>query len=227
MAPQNRPQPDERLPLPPLGHGPGGDRGHGVHEGHHVEEEADDGRAADVAMASPDRAKPPCHRNTQLPLPMSASPTRLGVAEVVARQQVAVAAEHEGVADEEVADEAEAEDGEVRRHHVGGVLGTAEAGLDQGEAGLHEDDEHGADDDPEQVGLLPEGGDRLGGIDVLRAGDARCGEDQGAREGQPQSCFPPDRHAGSRVTTRANGHGYAFLSDVPEEEAGRRCLTRW
>ena len=38
--------PDEGVPLPPLGHGPGGDRGHGVHEGHHVEEEADDGRAA-------------------------------------------------------------------------------------------------------------------------------------------------------------------------------------
>ena len=59
------------------------------------------------------------------------------------------------------------------------------------------------------------------GIGVLRAGDARSEEDQGAREGQPQSCFPPERHAGSRVTTRANGHGYVFLSDVP----GERGLT--
>ena len=37
------------------------------------------------------------------------------------------------------------------RHHVGRVLGPAEAGLDQGEPGLHEDHEHRADHDPQQV----------------------------------------------------------------------------
>ena len=37
------------------------------------------------------------------------------------------------------------------QHDVGGVLRPAESGLDQGEAGLHEYDEHRADDDPEQV----------------------------------------------------------------------------
>ncbi len=53
------------------------------------------------------------------------------------------------------------------RHHVGGVLGPAEAGLDEREARLHEDDEHRADDDPEQVDLLPSSGDRLDRINVL------------------------------------------------------------
>ena len=67
-------------------------------------------------------------------------------------------------ADEEEADEAEAEDGEVRAHHVGGVLGPAEAGLDEGEAGLHEDDEDGADDHPQQVDVLPEDDH---GVDLL------------------------------------------------------------
>jgi hypothetical protein len=63
----------------------------------------------------------------------------------------AVAAEHEGVAADEEGDEPQAEDGKVRRHHMGGVLGPAEAGFDKSEAGLHEDDQHSADHDPQQV----------------------------------------------------------------------------
>ena len=45
----------------------------------------------------------------------------------------------------------EAEDRQVRRHHVRRVLRPAEAGLDHGETGLHEDHQRRADDDPQQV----------------------------------------------------------------------------
>jgi hypothetical protein len=108
---------------------------------------------------------------------------------------------------------------------VGCVLGTAEPGLDQREAGLHEDDEHRADDDPQQVGLLAEAGDGLGRVDLLRAGDAGHGQDQGAGDGDPDPCLPPQRHAGSRFVTSANGHGCVFLCSTFETQVGRRCLT--
>ncbi len=68
---------------------------------------------------------------------------------------------------------------------MGGVLGPAEAGLDQREAGLHEDDQHCPDDDPEQVDLLTQRGDRLDRVNVLGCG--RTGEqaDQTARHDEP------------------------------------------
>jgi len=46
-----------------------------------------------------------------------------------------------------------------------GVLRPTEAGLDEGETSLHEDDQHRADDDPQQVHLLCGGGDGCG-IDI-------------------------------------------------------------
>ena len=46
----------EALPLPPLGHGAGRDGGHGVHERHHVEEEA--GGGARTARAWPVEPRP-------------------------------------------------------------------------------------------------------------------------------------------------------------------------
>ena len=61
------------------------------------------------------------------------------------------------------------------RHHVGRVLGPAEAGLDEREARLHEDHQHGADDDPQQVDVLAEHGDRVG---VLGVGDRRDQRDR-------------------------------------------------
>ncbi len=88
------------------------------------------------------------------------------------------------VADEEEADEAEAEDGEVRRHDVGGVLGPAEAGLDEGEAGLHEDHQDGADDDPQQVDLSAERGGRVSG--VLR--ECRCCEREHQHADDARAC---------------------------------------
>ena len=54
-APQKRPQIDEAAPLPALGHRPGRDRGRGVHEGHHVEEEAEQRRRDAVAATAPSR----------------------------------------------------------------------------------------------------------------------------------------------------------------------------
>ena len=142
--------PDEGVPLPPLGHGAGRDRGDGVHEGHHVEEEAEHARRDLVARRARSRR----------PTGTSSCRCRSARRRAARRSRDVGAearpAEGERVADEEEADEAEAEDGEVRRHHVGGVLGPAEAGLDEREAGLHEDHEDGADDDPEQVDLLAE-----------------------------------------------------------------------
>ena len=191
MAPQNRPQPTNAFHFHRSAMAPGGDGGHGVHEGDHVEEEADDGRPAgadDRVARQREAALPQEH-------PAAAADQRvaegLRVAEVVAGQHVAVAAEHEGVADQEEPDEAEPEDGEVRRDHVGGVLGTAEPGLDQREPGLHEDDEHGADDDPQQVGLLAERGHRLGRVDVLGTGRPGRGQDQAAAMASPIPTFRP------------------------------------
>ena len=98
-----------------------------------------------------------------------------------AEGRVAEAAEGEREADEEEADEAETEDGEVGRHHLGGVLLLGESGLDEREAGLHEDHQDGADDHPEQVGRFTESND---GVDLLGkrlAGDQEGG-DGGADE---------------------------------------------
>jgi hypothetical protein len=81
-------------------------------------------------------------------------------------RRVAEAAEHDRVADQEEADEAQAEDGEVGAHHVRRVLRPAEAGLHQREAGLHEDHEHRTDDDPEVVQCQIGVGDALDRIDV-------------------------------------------------------------
>ena len=141
---------DERLPLPPLGHGAGRDRGGGVHEGDHVEEEAGDRGATGLADVTEREAALPQEH------PVAGADEVAADGGVVADERRRVAAEHEGVPDEEVGDEPETEDGEVRRHDVGGVLRPAEAGLDEREAGLHEDDEHGADHDPQEVHLRAE-----------------------------------------------------------------------
>ena len=57
-----------------------------------------------------------------------------------------------------------------------------EAGLDEREAGLHEDDEHGADDDPQQVGRFAESDD---GVDLLGeglTGDHQSGDERRRRD---------------------------------------------
>ena len=83
------------------------------------------------------------------------------------------------------------------RHHVRRVLGPAEAGLDEREAGLHEDDEHRADDDPEQVHLDAQS---RRCILALGLGTGRCrsderqDHDQCGHEGPPRS-FPEPFHA--------------------------------
>jgi hypothetical protein len=88
---------------------------------------------------------------------------------------------------------------------VGRVLGAAEPGLDQCEAGLHEDHQDGADHDPQQVGLLAQRIDRRDrvGIGILRAGDRGRQQDGGAGYCETDPYLPPERHAGSRTVTRA------------------------
>ena len=212
----------EALPLPPLGHGPRRDGRGGVHERDHVKEEPEE-RGADVLAAQGEAALPEEDPVVGTDEGGVGSARRGAEAEVEAGQVVGEPAEHEGVADQEEGDEADAEDGEVRRHDVGGVLGAAEAGLDQGEAGLHEDDEDGTDDDPEQVDLLAEKGDRFSFL--LRAGHA--GHDQGGDAGDADGGeelalhpLPPSlvEHI-CRIPFVARGTGCRCKA------AGRRCLT--
>ena len=62
--------------------------------------------------------------------------------------------------------------------------------------GLHEDDEHGADDDPQQVRLDPEVGHRLHRIDLfLRPGDNGRQADEGRDQGSTyEELAPHQRH---------------------------------
>ena len=61
------------------------------------------------------------------------------------------AAAHEREAADEEAEHAERVHREVHRHRVRGVLGADQAGLDQREARLHEDDEEARDQHPDEV----------------------------------------------------------------------------
>src|SRR5437764_12049035 len=100
---------------------------------------------------------------------------------------VAVPTEHARVAPQEVRDEPEAEDGEVRRHDVGTVLGATEARLDERETGLHEDEQDRPNDDPEQVHTLRKTATawiRNRGHVLCERG---CREREGQRAGQPQA----------------------------------------
>ena len=59
--------------------------------------------------------------------------------------------EHEAEAQHEEADGADTEVGEVFHCDVGCVLGAGQTAFDEGEAGLHEHDQHGADHGPDRV----------------------------------------------------------------------------
>ena len=92
-----------------------------------------------------------------LPMPSSRPPKAM--AKPTARKAIAAGAEVD----------------QVLHHDVGDALGPGEPGLDEREAGLHEDDQHGGqqDEDVVEVGL------DVGGLDLLGAG--RTGErDEGA-----------------------------------------------
>ena len=161
---------DERLPLPALGHAAGRDGGRRVHEGDHVQEEGH--QAGGPALAGEgDRALPEEH-------PVATADQRAPRGRE-AEQRGAEATEHDRETDQEEGDEAEAEDGEVRRHHVGGVLGATEAGFDEREPGLHEDHQRGADDDPEDVDVDAERVGRRFRVEVtgLRVRDPGHAED--------------------------------------------------
>ena len=140
---------DERLPLPPLGHRSGGNRGGGVHERHHVKEESGDGSAVCDTAQAPPGTTPQEHPVPRVPeVDQAVRRQRLVEAEGARK---AVAAEHDRETDHEERHESQSEDGEVRADDVGRVLRPAEAGLDEREPRLHENHQHRSDDDPEQV----------------------------------------------------------------------------
>jgi hypothetical protein len=69
------------------------------------------------------------------------------------------------------------------------MLGPTKAGLDECEASLHEDDEHRADDDPQEVGLRPESRHRSFCVEFIRSergnaagGDHRAGRNRRGNE---------------------------------------------
>jgi hypothetical protein len=131
MRPDDHDAVDEvRLELGALGHGPRHDGGGRGGEGHLEQEERGHGQVA-VARR-----------------PVTEEPA-LGAEEVVA---LAVG---QGVAHGEERHGAGAEVHQVLHHDVADALGPGEAGLDEGEAGLHEDHQRGAHDDEDvvQVGL--------------------------------------------------------------------------
>ncbi len=115
--------------------------------------------------------------------PVSGTDERVGVHRCAAWPEVdrrVETSERQRESDEQEANEAKAEDGEVRAHHVSCVLLLRETGFDQREAGLHEDHQHGADDHPQQVDLESEVRD---GIGVLGKSDTWSEHGERARAG--------------------------------------------
>jgi hypothetical protein len=110
---------------------------------------------------------------------------------VVAEERVAVA-EHDPEADDEERDRGHREHHEVLEEDVDRVLRAAEAGLDERESEVHEEDEERGDEDPQRVeGDLLAGDrlrERLGGGGVRgegRGGERERGRGRGdAREGE-------------------------------------------
>ncbi len=145
----------EAAPLPPLGHRPGGDRRHGVHEGDHVDEQ---GEHAGVDAAARQR---PAALEQEDPVAVTDQRRPDGATESAEVAGHVERAQRQREADQEEPDEGEAEDGEVRADDVSRVLGTTEPRLDEGEAGLHEDHQDRPDDDPQHVDLPAEGGHRI------------------------------------------------------------------
>jgi hypothetical protein len=186
---------DERLPLPPLGHRPGGDGRGRVHERDHVEEEGSGGCTERGVLSDPAEVS---ESEAALPQehPFTGSDERVTDRLVQPEvPRIAEPAEHERVAHEEEPDEPQAEDGEVRAEHVGCVLGPAEPSFDQREAGLHEYDEHGPDDHPEEVQT---------DADVGYGGNVRAVEDRlGILRSERDSCCHSDYEQGQGHDDRA------------------------
>jgi hypothetical protein len=72
--------------------------------------------------------------------------------ESVRADQRAAVSEGEPVADRPVDERADPEDEDVLARDVSGVLHAGQARLQEGEAGLHEHDQDGGDDDPDRAG---------------------------------------------------------------------------
>ncbi len=163
MAPQKRPQITKLPHFQRSAIDAGRDRRDRVHEGDHVEEQR---QHAGVDAAAGQR---PAALEEEDPVAVAdqRAPDRCAEATEVARHVERTERQREP--DQEEGDEAEAEDGEVGADHVGGVFRTAEARLDEREAGLHEDHQDGADDHPQHVDLSTECSDWV----VLHRDEAR------------------------------------------------------
>ena len=183
MRSAEQPPDDEAAPLPALGHGARRNRRHGVHEGDHVEE---DGQHAGIDAAARER---PAALPQEHPVAVAEQGAADRRAETVEVRRHVERAQRQGEPDEEEPDEAEAEDGEVRAHDVRRVLGPAEAGLDEGEPRLHEDDQDRPDHHPQHVEAPGDGRDR---VFILGVGDAagEDGDERGAGEAAEEVLEP-------------------------------------
>ncbi len=138
---------DERAELPALGHGPRRDGGGGVHEHHLKQEQRRNRRRVDL------RGQKESPQAEQAKVLAGDADNELAAqCRIVAESgQRAHAAHLQGKTHGPVPDDADRVDQEVHADRVGGVLGAGEAGLDQGEPGLHEHHQETGDQGPNNV----------------------------------------------------------------------------
>ncbi len=140
-----KPVDHEGLELPALGHGAGDDSRRRIHEDHLEEEEQEDAHIVDPAAGEGEPFEP-----EERPSPgyLDFGVQDLGTAQGGDGPH---AAEHERIPDQEIADHADGEDGEVGHHDVHGIALLGETRLHHGEPRLHEEDQDSPQEHPHEV----------------------------------------------------------------------------
>ena len=144
---------DEWQEAPAFGEGAGRDGRGGVHECDLEEEHGHDPGADAVA------GEHEALRTEEAEVFAEEMDRELGSRRCAAEN---VTAEHEAEADEVEAEDADGVDHQIHRHRVGDILGPRQSGLDEGEAGLHEEDQEAGKQHPDHVDGDAIAGDRVG-----------------------------------------------------------------
>ncbi len=192
--------PDEALEVETLCHGPGRNRGRGVHEDHLENEECQD---TEVGRKPGEKETGGAH---DAPLVANADAAVKQPAPVTQRRRRKCPCAHivdfgidmihcaklECKTNEEVADSANTEDHNVHHHGMRHVLGTGEACLHKRKARLHEEDQECRQHDPERIqarGRVREPRGQLAAI--LRVGSRRKRCKQQSGENGNRNSFEP------------------------------------